>query len=85
MFYSTHSSFVHIKREKNISSLIGKCTKLFFHSVENSSANSNAPVCVDCSMSEEGQDKSSSKGVLLDVHYIVYHYASLLFIIGHHD
>ena len=40
-----------------------------FHNVGNSSTNSNAPVCVDCSM-EEGQDESSSKRVSLDVHYI---------------
>ena len=33
------------------------------------SANSKALVGVDCSM-EEFQDESSSKGVLLDVHYI---------------
>ena len=40
-----------------------------FHNAGNFSANSKALVCVDCSM-EECQDESSSKGVLLDVHYI---------------
>ena len=40
-----------------------------FHNTEKFLANSNALVCVDCSM-EECQDESSSKGVWLDIHYI---------------
>ena len=36
---------------------------------EKFSANLKALVCVDCSM-EERPNESSSKGVLLDVHYI---------------
>ena len=39
------------------------------YNAKNFSANSKTLVCVDCSM-EECQDESSSKGVLLDVHYI---------------
>ena len=63
-----------------------------FHSVKNSSANSNAQVGDDCSM-EEGQDESSSKrgfaGHSLHVgcpmsFFLVFHSASLWFVIGHH-
>ena len=64
----------------------------FFHNVENSPANSNAPTCVDSSM-EEGQDESSSKrgfaGHSLHVgcqmsFFLVFRSASLWFVIGHH-